>query len=121
MVEIDYKPVQKIIIHEVVKFDFESFVELKSQLAGTLVNWADGIMFHRGYVPPTEQVVQDQLNGVIHWALVEFAEMKEFKSEVISTTTKNALRIVNVSRNDEISDFIKWLKKQPKWFPNVGV
>ncbi len=121
MVEIEYKPVAKIVIHEVVKFDFESFVELKSQLAGTLVNWADGIMFHRGFVPPTEQVIKDQLDGVIHWALVEFAEMKEFKPEVIGKTTKNALRIVDASRNNEIVDFIKWLKKQPKWFPNDGV
>ncbi len=84
MVEIKYKPIEQIEVHEIIKQPLDTFIKMKIRplIPNTLppdIRWANGIVFVAAGYPPTEKLVNDQLEGTIHWANVEFAEMKDFQ------------------------------------------
>jgi len=122
MVDIEYRPIQKIIVHEIIKYPLQDFIELKSKNPKALVaQWCDGIVMQRGsYMHPSPQMVDEESKGITHWALIEFAEMPEFKQSLMNEQTQVVIRIIDVSKNTAISDFVRWLMKQKSWFPGIG-
>jgi hypothetical protein len=86
-VKITIKPWQEIIIHEVIQHDINSLLKLRGlgvrvrELAQPLM-WAEGIVFTREPMPPTSDIVKEQLQGIIHFSSLEFASMPTYKSEL---------------------------------------
>ncbi len=81
MVEIEYLPYQKIIVHEIRKFEVQDFLvwvatqaEATKQGAIPSVNWVDGVAFLTGEFMTTPEIVSENLQGRVHFAVVFFTE-----------------------------------------------
>jgi len=117
MVKVTFKPWDEVIIHESIYYSLPDLVKLCSigvgpgGLAGAL-KWAEGVVFRVGGMPPTDEVVREQLEGRIHWSSVEWALLPKYQ-DVIPIREINAnIPIINVSRNIILSEVAKVLKKQ---------
>jgi hypothetical protein len=73
MVKVTIKPWEEIIVHESIQYAFDDFIKLCGMgvQPGGLANalqWAEGIVFRFIPMPPTDEVVKEQLAGRIHWS-----------------------------------------------------
>jgi hypothetical protein len=84
LVEIEYVPNKKLLIHEIIEQDNQTFFEdlIRQALANPTpaqvepsVNWFDGLAFYYGQYPPTEDMVKESLEGRIHYAVVFFTRI----------------------------------------------
>lgn len=121
MVDIDYKPIKKIAVHEIIKQPLNTFAKMKTKSPAPNVppmslRWADGIVFTATSFPMTEKLVDEQVEGIIHWQNVEFAEMEEYQQVLTNSESGTSATIVDYSNNTAVTDFIRWLRKQPQWF-----
>ena len=124
MVEVEFVPYQKIVIHEVIEQDNRTFFEdvVRHALAQTVqaeptVNWVDGFALLIVPFAPTEDIVRENLNGRVHYSTVVFTKMdyKPQVSVVLGSQTYNA-RLRNADNNSNFVDLAKFLKgwKQPR-------
>ncbi len=89
MIEIKYQPWKELVLHEIVEYEadelFKFFVAgAKASQAGVIpsLGWAGGVVFSHSPLPDTEEVVQEKLNGIIHYSSVIFAVYPEYKPEI---------------------------------------
>jgi len=82
MVEIEYVPYQKLIVHDIIEQDNTTFFEEVVRMALSQpvqvepsVNWIDGIAFIVAPMPPTEDIVKENLSGKLHIASVLFTRI----------------------------------------------
>ncbi len=76
-------------------------------------------MFSFSSVMPTEQLVNERVqDGVVHWNIIEFAEMPKFQSNLMNQDNGAAWPIMDGATNTAVLDAIRWLKNQPQWFQN---
>jgi len=121
LVEFEFKPIEKVIIHEILKWSLEEFID-RFVKPSSIVQWADGVVMIRSvFKSQSPKMVEDEANGIAHWALVEFAEMKEFKPQLVNEKTNSMARVNDVSTNNVFKDFARWLKNDPGWFPSTDV
>ncbi len=121
MVDFEFKPIEKVILHEILKWSLEELID-RHVKPNSAVQWVDGIVMVRsGYKSMSPKMVEDEANGIVHWAVVEFAEMEEFKPQLVNEKTNSMARVSDVSTNNVFKDFARWLKSDPRWFPNTGV
>ena len=124
MVEVEFVPYQKIVIHEVIEQDNRTFFEdvVRHALAQTVqaeptVNWVDGFALLIVPFAPTEDIVRENLNGRVHYSTVVFTKMdyKPQVSVVLGSQTYNA-RLRNADNNSNFVDLAKFLKgwKRPR-------
>jgi hypothetical protein len=124
VVEVEFVPYQKIVIHEVIEQDNRTFFEdvVRHALAQTVqaeptVNWVDGFALLIVPFAPTEDIVRENLNGRVHYSTVVFTKMdyKPQVSVVLGSQTYNA-RLRNADNNSNFVDLAKFLKgwKQPR-------
>ncbi len=117
MVKITFKPLKEIIIHENIEHKVRDLVRLrvlglrKDSVALPLV-WAEGVVFSRTMIPPIEDVVKDQLEGIIHFQAVEWALMSKYKKALKSEGV--TVPVINVSENSSLRDVAKALKRPRK-------
>lgn len=78
------------------------------------VRWAEGIVFTATAYPPTPELVNEQVQGTIHWQNVEFALMEDYQKVITNQSTGGSANVVDFSQNTSVMDFIRWLKKQPQ-------
>lgn len=121
MTEIEYQPIKKITVHEIIKQSFDDFLNAKArpQTQGqphNSVRWADGIVFTATAFPLTPELVNEQVQGTIHYQDVEFAEMENYQKVITDQNTGGSITVVDYSKNTAVIDFINWLRKQPQWF-----
>ncbi|MBM3896423.1 MAG: hypothetical protein FJ360_01590 [Thaumarchaeota archaeon] len=114
MVEVEYKPIKKIIVHEFIKYDLKQFIELKSSPPQP-VRWIDGIVFQILHYGNSPKLTDDEIEGIVHWAAVEFAEMSEYKPALPTSISTITIPVIDNSSNTAVSDVIRWIKKQPQW------
>ncbi len=118
MVSIRYQPIKEIVVHELVKVNsVEEFLNIRTgnvPLGGAAnpARWVDGILYVASGLPPTPEVIKDQLQDIIHFAAVEYTEMKEYKPYLKNSTNNVVLPIINMSNNEIIKEIGRWLKKQ---------
>ena len=62
---------------------------------------------------PTEDVVKDQLQGILHWVTLSFGYMEQYQNEF---RTKDRIRVpvVDVSKHRIFGPLSEWLKKTTK-------
>ena len=117
--EISIEPWKKLVIHEVVEYTFDDFVyqTMESvQATGTgirILNWASGVAFQAHVFPDTDAIIQEKLNGTIHYASVTFAIKEKFEKQVIKDNA--TINFVDASINEIFNQLATKLKEQSKY------
>jgi hypothetical protein len=118
LTKITYLPYQEVIVHEIVEQDNKTFFEdiVRQALATTAhaeptVNWIDGIAFFVYSLPPTEDVVKENLKGKIHYSTVIFTRA-DFQNQVNVKISNQAfsVRMRNANNNAMLIDLAGFLK-----------
>ena len=109
LVKIVHFPIAQIIIHEMVKYTLPDFVKYMTlgvapEGIASLVKWCDGIVFAHVSSPSTADVAKDQMNGIVHWAWLSYAEMNSFK-DFLESTNKARIPLIDVSNNNLNKDW----------------
>ncbi len=120
MVKIVHRPWEQIIIHEIIEETpqglYSMLVQqmLASGAAGMTpsVHWVDGIAFVFASFPDTPEVVKDKMNGIIHYAAVNFARVPSYQHTVPVTVNNNTyqVRLNKVENNANFTELAKLLK-----------
>lgn len=119
MVKVNFKPWEEVVIHESIQYTLDNLVTIRSlgvppgQLGRRLL-WAEGVAFSHVGMPPTRDIIKENLQGRVHWSSVEWAIMPEFKPFIEISQTKVRIPILDVSANEVLSTVAKWLKKSAK-------
>ena len=108
--EIIIEPYKRVVIHEVIEYRLADMVGMMisqaSAAGGTtilMINWCNGIVFQIApFNPNSDEVISEQLKGIIHYAAVTFATKERFEREV--RTNDGTVRLVDQSAN---SNFVK--------------
>ena len=115
---ISYVPYSELVIHEIIKQDNETFFqEAVRQNIGPQgynvpsINWYDGIAFIAMNMPPTEDVVKENLQGKVHYSAVVYTN-SEFKPEMEFKVGAQTfpLRLRNAGNNPTFVELVKFLK-----------
>ena len=119
MVKISFSPITELVVHEVVKVGMDDLLRERITPSGTMpLYWCNGLVFSFSSVPMNKRVLDDYLNGKIHWMEVHYADMADYK-EVLELNDEHyngsmKIRVIDTSRSALHSDFIKWLKSNSK-------
>ena len=120
MVKITFRPWREIIIHESIQFPtLDEIIRLQSvgsPLGGLArpLNWAEGVVFTFSTIPPTEDVVREQLQGKVHWSSVAWALMPKYQRVIVIKETNVRIPINDVSANEILSEVARSLLKISK-------
>lgn len=118
MVEIEYLPYQKIIVHEIRRMELSEFLllvasqaEAQKQGAMPAVDWVDGIAFVKGEFLPTPETVEENLKGRLHYAIVFFTETSYDQHKKVSVSGREILvRFNKADSNLNFVELVKFLK-----------
>lgn len=119
MVKVTFKPWDEVVIHESVEYDINDLVKQNSigvQPGGLAppLRWARGVAFSNGGMAPTDEVVREQLQGKIHWSIVSWALMPEYKNVILIKDINAKMPVINVSGNAILSEVAEALKANTK-------
>lgn len=115
LVEFEYQPWKKIIVHDVIKVPLEFFLSthvIGVQEGGVArpLNWVDGVLFVHVPMRPTEDVVEEQLEGKLHWASLTYTLLKDYQPGFIRPGNVR-IPVVDVSNNLIFKEMVKWIKE----------
>lgn len=115
MVEIEYLPYQKIIVHEIRKVDLAdlltlvvSQVEAQKQGGVPSINWVDGVAFVFSEFMPTPQTIEESLKGRVHYSAVFFSETS-FQPEK-RVTVNGRDYVIKLNKADNNPNFVALAK-----------
>lgn len=119
-IEIAVERYQKIVIHEIIEYKLGDLIDLTllgQQTAGgttiPLLQWAGGVVFQiTPFNPDSEAVIEEQLNGVIHYASVMFAVKEKFENEL--RTPGGTVRLLDASAAETLRELGKYLRAHSK-------
>ena len=122
MVKIDLYKTEELRVHDVLEYEFEDlmqeFVSEEEAGAGeekqrTLI-WAQGVVMWIAYIQrPTSQIVDDEVNGILHFQRVTYAIKEKFEKRLVRGNVT-----INLLDQDEIPlyrDLAKELKERSQW------
>ena len=115
MVEFEYQPWKKIIIHEVVKFPLQHFLSthtlgIQQGGIGRPLVWVKGIIFEKGGIPDTDDIVKEKVEGKLHWNYLHYAILEKYQPEFKITQGNIRIPVVNVSKNRIFREMAEWVK-----------
>lgn len=119
MVEFVYEPFKKIVVHEIALYDFQTFIYQRTlgvqmgQLGGP-INWVDGVAFIHVTMPPTPEVITEQLHGKIHWQQLAFTFMPQYQPFIVIPEGNIKIPVVKLSNNLVFKNMVIWLKQSYK-------
>jgi len=117
LVKVTFKPWEEVVIHEAIHYSLEDLIKLSSTgvqpggLAPSL-RWAEGVVFRAQGMPPTDEVVRENLQGKVHWSSVEWALMPEYQNVILIKDINAKIPIINVTATAILCDVAKALKNQ---------
>jgi hypothetical protein len=119
--EIVMEPYKKIVVHEIVELRLNDWVEMiisGTRAAGgttiPMVNWCNGVAFQvQPFNPNSEEVISEQLKGIIHYAAVTFATKERFEREI--RISEGTIRLVDQSANPNFVKLAGVLKARAKY------
>lgn len=113
MVKFEYRPFEKIIIHQITQVPIEQFIYTGTigvgdgQVSSSL-HWADGIVFIHTPIPFSDEIIADQLKGIIHWNQLIYGHLEEYQ-EILEGP--RAVKIHLIKTEDPIFlEMSKWIK-----------
>ena len=122
MVKIELYKTQELRVHDVLEYEFEDLMQefVSEEEAGaegekqrTLV-WAQGVVMWIAYIErPTSQIVDDEVNGILHFQRVTYAIKEKFEKRLVRGNVT-----INLLDQDEIPlyrDLAKELKERSQW------
>jgi len=126
IVDIEYKPAVKIVVHEIIRSEFQDFLNMFAipQPSGAQrpnARWIDGILFIFKGFPPSPDALRDKIQGILHWEIVNFTEMKKYTPTVTNPKNNIIIDVLDNSNNTAVSDFIRWLKNKSQWSTKPSV
>lgn len=115
MVKITFKFWDEVIIHEALQLSYEDMVKrfslgIQPGGLGIPLRWAEGVLFAPEGMPPTDEIVREQLQGKIHWNAVTWALMPQYTSVIPIQDINAKIPVINVSENKILCDVAKALK-----------
>jgi hypothetical protein len=116
MVQVVYAPWKEIVIHEAMKHLLQDLVNLQTLgvQPGGLGNpllWAEGVAFVHQGMPPTDDIIKEQMQGRVHWSNVRFAVMPEYQDAIVIKETNMKIPVINVENNPILRAGATWLKE----------
>jgi hypothetical protein len=116
LVEIEYTPWVKIVIHEVTEYPHDQFFEdimrlflTKNDQVEPVINWIDGIAYLIYSMPETEDVISDKMRGIIHFSSVSFTKIDYNAHYPIDITGHQYTVAMRKAENNEIlSELVRW-------------
>lgn len=117
MVKVTFKSMKEIVIHEAIEHELRDFVKIRlaglgKEAVASPFLWAEGVVFSRSAPPPTEEVVRQGLEGVIHFASVGWALMPKYRRYLKFGGA--TVPVINASDNPNLRDVAKALKRKRK-------
>lgn len=114
MVEFIQEEWKKVVVHEITKFDSDALAGLHALGIppggiGRPLLWANGVVFEHSVMPPTSDVIKDQLKGIVHWVSLQFAFMPKYKKAIIANNV--SIYVADVNSNKLFYEMAEWLKK----------
>lgn len=119
MVEIIYEPWKTIVIHEIVQYDLQMLINLhslgvQSGQLGRPINWANGVAFEHNAMPPTDEVIKEQIQGKIHWSHLSFAFMPKYQQLITVPEGNIRIPVLDLSDHEIFKDMAEWIRKHYK-------
>ncbi len=122
MVKITYMPFKEIVIHEILEKEPEVFFEdvMRTSIAQNAqiepsVSWYNEIAFVIGQFPKTDDIVAEELKGVIHYSLVMFTRIPYKEKYALKLGSQDyTARLRKVGNNTILAEVAEYLKEFPK-------
>ena len=122
MVKIELYKTQELRVHDVLEYEFEDlmqeFVSEEEAGAGeekqrTLV-WAQGVVMWIAYIErPTSQIVDDEVNGILHFQRVTYAIKEKFEKRLVRGNV--TVYLLDQNEIPLYRDLAKELKERSQW------
>jgi hypothetical protein len=110
--EVEYKPVEKIIIHNISKHpSVEKFLTNAIPPNTPSIGWCGGYLLSFTNFTESEDVTREILKGITHVASVYYCEMPEFKS-TIKTQYNQEISVIDQSNEVPVVAIAEFLKKR---------
>jgi hypothetical protein len=115
LTKITLKQWDEIIVHEHIKTELSNLIEKRTQFLRTgqiaePLFWAEGLVFSIAPLTPSNDVIKEQMNGIVHYSAVEFAAMPKFKKSIVESTI--TIPIFDMTPYPALKDLANELKKQ---------
>lgn len=117
MVKVTFKPSEELIIHESIHHSLPDLVKLccvdvqPGGLARPL-SWAEGVVFRFSRMTSTDEIVRELLQGKVHWNVVEWALMPQYKHVIPIEEINAKIPVINVSTTAILCEVAEALKEQ---------
>ena len=112
--EVEYKPVEKIIIHNISKHaSVEKFLTNAIPPNTPSIGWCGGYLLSFTNFTESEDITREILKGITHVASVYYCEMPEFKS-TIKTQYNQEISVIDQSNEVPVVAIAEFLKKNTK-------
>jgi hypothetical protein len=114
MVEFEYQPWRKIVVHEVIKYPLEQFLSqaslgIEAGQIGRPLMWADNIIFEIAHFRDTEDIINQKLAGVIHWSTILYTVLEGFQPE-FKVAGNIRIPVIDVSSNAVFKEMASWIR-----------
>jgi len=117
LVKVTFKPSEELIIHESIHHSLPDLMKLccvgvqPGGLARPL-SWAEGVVFRFSRMTPTDEIVRELLQGKVHWDVVEWALMPQYKQVIPIEEINAKIPVINVSTTAILCEVAEALKEQ---------
>jgi len=117
LVQVTFKPSEELIIHESIQHSLPDLIKLCSvdvQPGGLArpLSWAEGVVFRFSRMAPTDEIVRELLQGKVHWNVVEWALMPQYKQVIPIDEINARIPVINVCTTTILCEAAKALKEQ---------
>lgn len=113
MVKFEYRPFKEVIIHQISKtpvtqFIYTSAIGVEDGGVAAPLFWANGVVFRHIPIPFSEDVIKEQLKGVVHWGLLQYGYLEHFKEALEGP---RRVRIPLIKTVDPLFiDLVEWIR-----------
>tara|TARA_B100000953_G_scaffold289367_1_gene273283 strand:+ start:129 stop:815 length:687 start_codon:yes stop_codon:yes gene_type:complete len=127
MVIVEINETKKAIVHDTLEYEFEALMQefvADEEVSGgdfkqRVLVWAQGIVMWITYISrPTNDIVNDEVNGTLHFQRVTYAIKEKFEKRIVRGNVT-----INLLDQDEIPlyrDLAKELKRYSQWKEGIN-
>ena len=129
MIQFEYTPWVKIVIHEVTEYPNDQFFEDIMRLSLTqnaqiepVINWINGIAYLVYLMPETEDVISDKMKGIIHFSSVTFTKIDyQDHYPIVVSGHQYTVAMRRAEKNEILNELVKWLREPNNYSRTDGI